>query len=254
MRVRADQDALTGLRNHGAFQRELGEAVEAGSPFAVLMLDLDAFKTFNDAMGHPAGDGLLTSFADAMSAATRDDDRLYRYGGDEFAAILPGADRMVAHEIAERIRHAARERPAEIVGPAVTVSAGVACFPDDGHTKDELMAVADRSLSIVKPGNAGNGHDDGALADPYLRALDETALALLDRHDQDGLLDTIVGRATALIGTPHGFVQLVDPDSGRASSCATARASTNACVGLALAPDEGFGAAVVRDAAAARDR
>src|SRR4029077_1640853 len=58
VRVRAEQDALTGLRNHGAFQRELGEAVEAGDPFAVLMLDLDAFKHFNDTLGHPAGDAL----------------------------------------------------------------------------------------------------------------------------------------------------------------------------------------------------
>ena len=59
VRVRAEQDALTGLRNHGAFQRELGAAVEADRPFAVLMLDLDEFKRFNDLMGHPAGDGLL---------------------------------------------------------------------------------------------------------------------------------------------------------------------------------------------------
>ena len=164
VRVRAEQDALTGLRNHGAFQRELGEAVEAGRPFAVLMLDLDAFKAFNDAMGHPAGDGLLTIVAHAMSNATREDDRLYRYGGDEFAAILPGADRLVAHEVAERIRQAALERPRAIVGPAVTVSAGVACFPDDGRTKDELVAVADRSLYLVKPGDRGRGRVDGVLA------------------------------------------------------------------------------------------
>ncbi len=161
VRVRAEQDALTGLRNHGAFQRELGEAVDAGHPFAVLMLDLDAFKVFNDTMGHPAGDGLLTVVAHAMSAATRDGDRLYRYGGDEFAAILPGADRVVAHEVAERIRDAALDRPRAIVGPAVTVSAGVACFPDDGRTKDELVAVADRSLYLIKPGDRGPGRVDG---------------------------------------------------------------------------------------------
>lgn len=246
VRVRADQDALTGLRNHGAFQRELGEAVDAGRPFAVLMLDLDAFKTFNDAMGHPAGDGLLASFAIALGAATRDGDRLYRYGGDEFAAILPGADRVVAHEVAERIRHAARERPADIVGPAVTVSAGVACYPADGHTKDELMAVADRSLYLVKPGGGGSDRDDGVLADPYLRALDETALALLDRHDQDGLLDTIVARATALLGTPHGFVQLVDQD-GTGLVMRHGTGMYQRLLGLRLGLNEGLGAAVVRD-------
>ncbi|HJW23205.1 MAG TPA: GAF domain-containing protein, partial [Candidatus Limnocylindrales bacterium] len=246
VRVRAEQDALTGLRNHGAFQRELGEAVEAGRPFAVLMLDLDAFKAFNDAMGHPAGDGLLTIVAHAMEGATRDGDRLYRYGGDEFAAILPGADRLVAHEVAERIRQAALERPRAIVGPAVTVSAGVACFPDDGRSKDELVAVADRSLYLVKPGDRGHGRVDGVLADPYLRALDETALALLDRHDQDGLLDTIVARATALLGTPHGFVQLADPD-GAGLVLRNGTGVFERFLGLRTTADEGLGGAVVRD-------
>jgi len=246
VRVRAEQDALTTLRNHGAFQRELGEAVEAGRPFAVLMLDLDAFKAFNDAMGHPAGDRLLTVVAHAMVGATREGDRLYRYGGDEFAAILPGADRLVAHEVAERIRQAVLDRPRAIVGPAVSVSAGVACFPDDGRTKDELVAVADRSLYLVKPGDRGHGRVDGVLADPYLRALDETALALLDRHDQDGLLDTIVARATALLGTPHGFVQLADPD-GTGLVLRNATGMFEQFLERRTTIDEGLGGAVVRD-------
>ena len=209
VQVRAEQDALTGLRNHGAFQRELGQAVSAGAPFAALMLDLDDFKAFNDALGHPAGDALLADLAKAMRGATRDDDRLYRYGGDEFAAILPGADRRVAHDISERIRIAVQTRAALHSGPAVTVSVGVACYPADGATKDDLVAVADRALYLVKPTDR---RGDRSLADPYLRALDETALALLDRLDPEGLLDVIMGRATALLGTPHGFIYLLDPD------------------------------------------
>ena len=215
VRVRAEHDALTGLRNHGAFQRELGAAVEGGAPFAVLMLDLDGFKRFNDTMGHPAGDTLLMELASAMTHATRDTDHLYRYGGDEFAVLLPGADRAVAHEVAERIRQAVRDRTDPLPGdtteprPSVTISAGVACFPDDGRTKDELMTVADRALYLVKP-----AHERLALAagDPYLRALDETALALLDRSDQEGLLSTILDRASALLNAPHGFVDLMEPD------------------------------------------
>ena len=231
VRVRAEQDALTGLRNHGAFQRELGAAVEAGRPFAVLMLDLDTFKRFNDTLGHPAGDGLLVEIAKTMTRATRDTDRLYRYGGDEFAAILPGADRVVAHEVAERIRRAVRERTDGASGtadprPSVTISAGVACYPEDGRSKDELVAVADRALYLVKPDGP---EADAVNADPYLRALDETALALLDRTDHDGLLGAIVARASALLGTPHAWVDLIEPEAERScsgSAPASSRASS----------------------------
>src|SRR4029078_12867146 len=104
--VRAEHDALTGLRNHGSFQRELGQTVAAaeGGSFALLMLDLDSFKGFNDTCGHPAGDALLAGVGDAMRSATRSGDALYRYGGDEFAVILPGATRVDAFEVVERIR------------------------------------------------------------------------------------------------------------------------------------------------------
>ena len=158
VRVRAEQDALTGLRNHGAFQRELGEAVgpvAAGRPFAVLMIDLDAFKPFNDTRGHPAGDALLTEIARAMETAIRDGDRLYRYGGDEFAAILPNTDRMAAHDVAERLRRTVAELSARDAG--VTISIGVACFPEDGRAKGALVAIADQAMYLAKPVATGDG-------------------------------------------------------------------------------------------------
>jgi diguanylate cyclase (GGDEF)-like protein len=211
VRIRADQDALTGLRNHGSFQRELGDAVAGGGrPFSILMLDMDAFKAFNDACGHPAGDRLLAAIADAMTGATRDGDRMYRYGGDEFAAILPGADRNAAHEVAERIRRAVADLSARTGGPPITISVGVACYPDDGQTKDALVGVADRAMYLAKP-TGPTGRAPEPQVDPYLRALDETAIALLDRHGGDDLLETILTRATALLGTPHGFLYLVEP-------------------------------------------
>src|SRR4029078_4019908 len=82
VRTRADQDALTGLQNHGAFQRELGAALDGGRALALLMLDLDDFKRFNDTKGHPAGDALLVEIAAVMSSATRDNDGLSRCRGD----------------------------------------------------------------------------------------------------------------------------------------------------------------------------
>jgi diguanylate cyclase (GGDEF)-like protein len=243
VRVRAEQDALTGLRNHGSFQRELGQAVEAGRPFAVLMLDLDDFKTFNDTLGHPAGDALLVEIARSMVTATRDGDRLYRYGGDEFAAILPNADRLVAHDVAERIRRVVRTSAETAAGsspasrPVVTVSAGVACFPDDGRTKDELVAVADRALYRVKP--TDRRRSSTAPTDPYLQALDETALALLDHHDPEQLLEAIVGRAAALLGTPHGYIYLLDPnDDGLVVRMATG--VFEGFLGLRMAHGEGL--------------
>ncbi|HET7474057.1 MAG TPA: diguanylate cyclase [Candidatus Limnocylindrales bacterium] len=212
MTVRADHDALTGLRNHGAFQRELGEAIGSaeGAPFALLMLDLDSFKGFNDTCGHPAGDALLRGIGDAMRAATRTGDLLYRYGGDEFAAILPGATRIDAFEVVERIRRGVAAVPTP-TGPRVTISAGVACYPDDGDAKDALVAAADQSLYLAKP-TARSDDADAARRDPYLSALDETAIALMNRHDPEDLLDTIIRRAAALLGTPHGFIYLAEPD------------------------------------------
>ena len=182
------------------------------------MLDLDAFKRFNDALGHPAGDALLVDIAAAMTRATRETDRLYRYGGDEFAAILPGADRVVAHEVAERIRRAVRDRRAWRPRSTAAASARRRSAPASpasrrtaGRRTSSWPSPTARSTSSSRRA----ARRDSPLADPYLRALDETALALLDRRDQDGLLETIVGRATALLGTPHGWVDLLDPDARR---------------------------------------
>ena len=212
IKIRAEHDALTGLRNHGSFQRELGEAVATpgAATFALLMLDLDSFKAFNDTCGHPAGDALLAAVAESMRSSTRDGDTVYRYGGDEFAVILPGANRVTAYEVAERIRHSVADQAGR-TGPRVTVSVGVACYPADGLTKDELVSIADQSLYLAKPSSRRD--DDGAARhDPYLAALDETAIALMDRHDPNELLQTIISRACAMVGTPHGFIYLLEPD------------------------------------------
>src|SRR5262249_25689826 len=158
-----------------------GESVESGGggvPFAVLMMDLDAFKAFNDSRGHPAGDALLADIARAMSNALRDGDRLYRYGGDEFCAILPEADRGGAHDVADRLRRTVALVARDMDDAQVTISIGVACFPDDGRSKDALVTVADRAMYLAKPAARADG--GGPADDPYLRALDETALALLD--------------------------------------------------------------------------
>jgi diguanylate cyclase (GGDEF)-like protein/PAS domain S-box-containing protein len=214
--VRAELDALTGLRNHGAFQRELGEAIagDDGAGLTLLMMDLDSFKAFNDSHGHPAGDGLLRTIASAIGEVLRDGDRAYRYGGDEFAVVLPGLGRVAAEAVAERIRSAvALAAAAEVgeAGPIVTISVGIAAFPADGRSKDGLVKAADVALYLAKPSRAVDDGAGAALADAYLATLDETAAALMDRLDPTDLLGTIVQRAGDLVGTGHGFVYLVDP-------------------------------------------
>jgi diguanylate cyclase (GGDEF)-like protein len=123
----------------------------------------------------------------------------------------------------------------------VSISAGVACYPEDGRTKDELVAVADRALYLVKP---DRGQSD-PVADPYLRALDETALALLDQSDQDGLLATIIARASALLGTPHAWVDVLDHDRSRLLMRVGAGAFAQ-LQGSTMSASEGVGGVIVK--------
>ena len=211
VKSRAEHDALTGLRNHGAFQHDLGSAIASGVPFALLMMDLDGFKAFNDARGHPAGDALLADAAARMRACVRERDAVYRYGGDEFAAILPGAPRSIASEIAGRLKASVTEASAAADGPSVSLTSGVACFPADGRSKDELVGAADAALYFAKPSTRVRPE---TARDPYLAALDATALGLMDRNDPSALLETILERAGALAGTPHGYVYLADEEAG----------------------------------------
>jgi diguanylate cyclase (GGDEF)-like protein/excisionase family DNA binding protein len=153
--IRAQTDDLTGLLNHGTFQAWLRRSVEAREPFSLIMLDLDAFKTVNDAMGHQAGDRLLSEIAGAIVAAGRDSDHVFRYGGDEFALILPGTDATSALAVAERVRTAVHDvggtgsswAEAAI---AVSTSIGLATFPRDGLTAESVLLAADRACFVAK--------------------------------------------------------------------------------------------------------
>ena len=213
MKLRADHDSLTGLGNHGAFQRDLGLAIEqrGDEPFAVLMLDLDSFKRFNDTQGHPAGDALLRSIAEAIVASIRPTDRAYRYGGDEFSAIISAMTRTGAEEVAARIQRAVASLTSNHRAP-VTVTVGISCFPTDGQSKAELVAAADAELFLSKPSTARETVESAVAREAYLSALHDTAITLMDRLDPTELLDTIVKRAAALLGASSGYLYLVDAE------------------------------------------
>jgi len=150
-------DALTRLFTVRLFHERLEEAVAASqreqAPFAVVLLDLDHFKRVNDTWGHPTGDRVLRAAAAALGASIRAADSAYRYGGEEFAVLLPGADRSIVCQVAERVRERISQvRVALDTGGegAVTASVGFAVFPDDGPSASAIVAAADAALYRAK--------------------------------------------------------------------------------------------------------
>lgn len=147
------EDPLTGLLNRKGFQeafaRALARAQRRGDGFAVIIGDLDRFKQVNDRLGHAAGDAALTGVAALLSAATRGGDRPARLGGEEFAVLAADADAAQGVATAERLRKAIEEDLATS-RMGVTISFGVAVYPRDGTTADQLMRAADRALYAAK--------------------------------------------------------------------------------------------------------
>jgi diguanylate cyclase (GGDEF)-like protein/PAS domain S-box-containing protein/putative nucleotidyltransferase with HDIG domain len=154
----AVRDSMTMLYNHSYLKqlldREVMRAGEQDGRVAFLMMDVDNFKDYNDQFGHPAGDELIKKLASLLEKNVRQADIVGRYGGDEFAVILPGADQAVAVEIGERLRRAIAEYPFPcqemMPGGRITVSVGVACFPGDAASVAELIRQADEAMYNAK--------------------------------------------------------------------------------------------------------
>lgn len=155
MKHMARTDFLTGLPNHRHFrqtlQTELGRAQRHERPVSLLVLDLDFLKSVNDRFGHPAGDAVIRSVADTIRGACRRIDFAARYGGEEFVVILPDTDLFGAIEVAERIRLNILETEMGEVGQ-VTASIGVANYPVNAVSEEDLVRVADQALYVAKNG------------------------------------------------------------------------------------------------------
>jgi diguanylate cyclase (GGDEF)-like protein len=145
-------DSLTGLSNRRSLTQRLSEELirshRNDHSFTILMADVDRFKKYNDAYGHPAGDEVLKKVARILRSSTRVEDCTARYGGEEFAVLISGKAGDAALEVAERIR--ARVADEEFPGERVTISVGVAEFPEHGHTAEAVIASADDALYQAK--------------------------------------------------------------------------------------------------------
>ncbi len=154
----ARTDALTGLANLRHFEEQLAhETLRAGRyrrTLSLLMIDLDDFKHINDSYGHPVGNALLRQAGRTLRSQVREIDLAARYGGEEFAVLLPETDGPHALHVAERIRKAlGKIDPVELgIGAKerISVSIGVACFPEDSRDRNELVRLADQALYTAK--------------------------------------------------------------------------------------------------------
>ena len=151
----AATDSVTGLANHRSFHDRLrGEVQRAkryGRSVSLVLLDLDHFKRVNDTYGHPAGDQVLAAFARLLNAQARQGELVARIGGEEFAWLMPEADRHAAYRAAERIRRRIELEEFPYAG-RITVSAGVATSDGGEFSADELIRHADRALYWAKDG------------------------------------------------------------------------------------------------------
>jgi diguanylate cyclase (GGDEF)-like protein/putative nucleotidyltransferase with HDIG domain len=184
-REQARHDSLTGLLGHRVFHEALEAAVEAGTPFSVVLVDIDDFKQVNDLHGHQTGDHALRLVSDALRQGTRAGDGVFRIGGEEFCALLPGLGAEDALVVAETARRRVAAIAALLPDP-ITISAGVASFPAHAQTRDELLARADGALYASKRGGKNRTTIAGGLiAEAVMSSRRDAGLELIHNKDPD---------------------------------------------------------------------
>jgi len=187
-------DGITQLFNRRHFDERMREEIDRhsryGDTLSLLLIDLDNFKKYNDTFGHLAGDRMLIHAAGLVKAATRSSDLAFRYGGDEFAVMLPNSSTIDAFNVAERMReNVALETSGRQVN--ITISIGVASWPGDGGTMDEICHAADMALYYAKR----TGQNRTSIASRTLFSLNEPSVSV---NSEAEVLSTIYALAATL--------------------------------------------------------
>lgn len=187
-------DGITGLFNRRHFDERLHSEIDRHSRYgdilSILLLDLDNFKKYNDTYGHLAGDRLLVQAGKIVASAVRSSDLAFRYGGDEFSVILPNSSTMDAFSVAERIREKISfEMTSRQLD--ISISIGIASWPGDGSTLDELCYAADMALYYAKR----TGQNRTSIASRTLFSLNEPTVSL---NTEAEALSTIYALAATL--------------------------------------------------------
>jgi len=178
--LQASTDSLTGLTNRRAAEEVLSNLMAIDSAFAVVMSDLDFFKRLNDTQGHEAGDRALKLFADTARGVVRDRDHVVRWGGEEFALLLPGANAERAAEVVDRLRSALAQAHLLAGTPIFTASFGIS---DSSMSRDRetVVRLADEALYRSKQA----GRDCCTVSDPQLVG----PVGLRRERDQGAVVD-----------------------------------------------------------------
>lgn len=166
---RSQTDPITGLWNHGYFQKQLTTEItdprKTNHPISLMILDIDNFKKLNDTYGHQNGDLVLKEIAKILKDSSREIDFVCRYGGEEFSIILTQTNKDDGHYIAERLRQRIEEKQFSLLNTAeiinIHVSIGLATYPTDAETKEQLITKADKAMYKAKY----NGKNQTCLAD-----------------------------------------------------------------------------------------
>ena len=209
----SQRDPVTGLLNHrginALLEKEQARSERSGGHFAVVMMDLDNFKLFNDTYGHASGDQVLQDVATILGKAVRRGDFVGRYGGDEFLALLPDTDAQKALKTIERVKQTLDEFGWSPDGQSevpLRMSYGVATYPFDGRHVGELLAAADANMYVSK-GQGGNCVTSGDIAEGR-------------PGGSTGIFTVLDGLVTAVDGKDHYTRKHSDDVSDRAVALA----------------------------------